>query len=271
MTSTWQEVDFPLGHPFPENLPWACIDVLDGHASAAVAATAAYGGRQLKGIAKLTGGWDIGEDSLVELARIRSLMELRTSFEDLRRVNQPGLSPLFTDQLRPVLPLLHTFHFSRIRLENMSNAETEELVESSRLFLIAYSAQLQELNLVVYVHQKATQLLETLLQCSQLKVLIIENGDPLTPDRCAQRYGPTLSPGIKADVEQLDPAVQLLPHLAQLTCLRLRGLYFTVQGITQFLNKCTVLRRCVMRRVYRHLPDEVQCDRGRRVYLDHRD
>ena len=129
------------------------------------------------------------------------------------------------------------------------------LVHSSAAFLTAYSAQLQVLTLSVYSVGATGRLMASVLQCSQLRSLTVCSSLYQLQGNIPEHY---------VDVAQLDEAV------TQLTALRLEGLYFTVQAVTQFLTQCPAVRDCKLRQVRMHLPDVLELAGGRRVWVDHK-
>jgi hypothetical protein len=243
VTTTWEEVVFPdsIGefHPSRGLFATVRIEALAGYAEsctriASAASTNSDSDRQTR-LQRLALGWNLSQRCMRVIARIPSLMELTRGMESECEADTVlDLSPLFTSDLlqpQPLLPRLQTCHFPRV--EQLSERARAALVDSCADFLTAYSQQLRELDFSVYSRESTGRLLESLLQCAQLRTLGIgsscDNDDEFPS---SETY---------VDVEQLDPAVAFLPPLSLLTELKVDFLYLSVQAMTQFLTNCPAL------------------------------
>jgi hypothetical protein len=209
-------------------------------------------------------------ESMRVLSRIPSLEELLDCGDrPIEEGGTPDLSPLFTSELRPLLPRLHTFHFpSWFEAHLLPEHSIPRFVDSSASFLTAYSAQLQELHLVSPTLRSTSGLLECALLCSNLTVLhVCSREQSATGKRDRQFHRTHLSPGVWADVEELHPSVAALPPLLQLRELSFFCLYFTPLALSQFLTNCPAIRICPVHGVPRHFPDTLELKDGRTVQI----
>ena len=263
VTSTWETVALP-GTFVPRRATGdaICAEVLMGYAGS-IAAAAAAGMTGQSTLQRLIGCWDTGSCSMRAIARIPSLTELlpypwASRYEDA----VPDLSLLFTSDLQPLLPRLHTLRLPYMSHFNLSNETMAALATSSAAFLTAYSAQLQVLALRVYSVDSATMLMESVLRCAQLRSLTICYGVTevlRVYDLFSRHY---------VDVEQLDQAVAALPPLRLLTELRLECIYISVQALTQFLSNCPAVRVVTLKSVSMHLPLTIALAGGRTVPVE---
>ena len=214
VTSAWTAV------AFPEHLIWSTLvahpqasiaDALADYADS-VAASASSSAACLPAMQRLQ-GWSLDVRCVAIIARIPSLTELLRPYQ-CRVLTTWDLSPLFTADLQPLLPHLHTLEFAYgYPTHHLLDKMMAVLTSSSIAFLSAYSAQLRELKLVVYTSASACRLMEAVPECSQLQRLQVFG--------CILRYDQLLPEG-SVDVEQLDEAVARLPPLSrlqQLPCL----------------------------------------------------
>ena len=263
VTSTWETVALP-GTFVPRRATGdaICAEVLMGYAGS-IAAAAAAGMTGQPTLQRLIGCWDTGSCSMRAIARIPSLTELLLNngmWPDGDA--EPDLSLLFTSDLQPLLPQLHTLHLPQIGYRRSQQA-LAAIATSSAAFLTAYSAQLQVLALMVYSPDSTGRLMESVLQCSQLRSLTIGYG-------VAKPWLPLPLPEHYVHVEQLDQAVAALPPLRLLTELQLQWLYISVEAFAQFLSNCPAVH-CVKVKRWRmeDVPWTMELAGGRTVSVEH--
>jgi hypothetical protein len=107
-----------------------CEEVLTAFMEAFAAPSGARVTRQPT-LHTLTGGWRLTAACLAQLLRMLSLVLSDAPWVGLLQlIDQPDLSPLYTADLQPLLPLLHTFYFPHI--DSRSCLRTPSLHLSTR-------------------------------------------------------------------------------------------------------------------------------------------
>ena len=112
VASTWREVHFPSPPPWISSYLSVCSEALSRYAEGTKAAAHA-GAAVQPALRHVIGGCDISGRCMQVIVRIPSLTKLQPRDLDLVDGAAPDPSPLFTSDLQPLLPQLHSFRFPR--------------------------------------------------------------------------------------------------------------------------------------------------------------